>query len=65
MSEDFGTPITPMEEPKKNNTVLIIAIVVIVLLCCCCAIVGAGYYLYINGDQIFNLNTSMIPVLLA
>jgi flagellar basal body-associated protein FliL len=59
MADDFGTPITPLEEPKKkNNTLLIIIIVVVVLLCICCAIVAAGWYLYTYGDQIFNINTS-------
>ena len=29
-------------------------VVVIVLLCCCCIALGGGYYLYTNGDQLFN-----------
>jgi hypothetical protein len=65
MSDDFGTPITPLEEPKKkNNTMLIIAIVVIVLLCCCCAAGGAIWYLYQNGDQIFGLTLQQAYLLL-
>jgi len=45
MSEDFGTPITPMEEPKKKtNTTTIIIIVVLAILCCCCAVVLLFYF---------------------
>jgi hypothetical protein len=40
------------EAPKKNNTPLIIGIVVAVLLCCCCAAVGAGVWLWNNGDAL-------------
>ena len=65
MSDDFGMPITPLEEPKKKSNVpLIIAIVVIVLLCCCCAAAGAGYYLWENGDQIFDLTLQQVNLLL-
>ena len=64
MSDDFGT-VSPLEEPKKkNNTVLIIVIVVLVLLCCCCAIGGAGWYLWVNGDQIFGLSLRQAILLL-
>jgi len=51
MSADFGTPITPMEEPKKksNQTLIIIIVVVVVLLCCCCV---AGVVAWQFGDQI-------------
>ena len=50
MTDDFGTPITPVAEPKKKNTTLIIVIVVIlVLLCCCCV---AGILAWNFGDQI-------------
>ena len=45
MSEDFGTPITLMEEPKKkSNTTLTIVIVVLAILCCCCAFVLVFYF---------------------
>jgi flagellar basal body-associated protein FliL len=44
MSEDFGTPLTPMEEPKKSNTTLIIVIVVLAILLCCCACVLLSYF---------------------
>jgi hypothetical protein len=36
-----------------NRNTIIIVVVVVVLLCCCCIAVGAGYYLYQNGDTLF------------
>ncbi len=64
MSEDFGTPIPPIEEPKsRNTTVIIIAAVVLVMLCCCCAIIAGGWYLYLYGDQIFGLALQALPIL--
>ena len=43
MTDDFGTPITPIESPpKRNNTPLITAIIVLVVLCCCCVIIAGG-----------------------
>ncbi|HWQ84077.1 MAG TPA: hypothetical protein VN363_05890 [Anaerolineales bacterium] len=47
----------PLEEPKrKTNTALIIVIVVLVILCCLCLVGGFGiYWLWENGDAIFNL----------
>lgn len=44
MSEEFETPITPMQEPKKRNTTLIILIVILVLLCACCAFILLFYF---------------------
>jgi hypothetical protein len=54
MAEDFGTPITPMEEPKKKRNTTLIVIVVLILLCCCCAITAyLGYQLFFTwGDQL-------------
>lgn len=64
MAQDFGTPITPPEEPRRtSNRNLIIAIIVIVVLCCCCAAIGAGWYLWNNGDQIFGLTLQALPLL--
>ncbi len=57
------TPAPLPEEPKKNNTPLIIGIVVVVLLCCCCIGGGAIYYLYQNGDQIFNTGSLLMQAL--
>jgi flagellar basal body-associated protein FliL len=62
MNQNYGTPIPPLEEvpsqPQKKNTWLIIVIVVIVVLCCCVAVVvGAGYWLYYNGDKLFGISS--------
>ncbi len=43
MTDDFGTPYTPIEAPpSRSNTPIIIAIVVLVVLCCCCTLVAGG-----------------------
>lgn len=58
MSADFGSPISPVQEPKKSNKTLIIVIVVIVvLLCCCCA---AAVIVWQFGDSILNAVNSSI-----
>ena len=41
------------EEPKKSRTGIIIVVVLIILCCCCLIGGGLGYYLWINGDQLF------------
>ncbi len=54
--DNFNSGYTPQPlptEPKKNNIPLIIAIVAVVLCCCCLIVVFLGYYLWINGDQMF------------
>lgn len=54
MTDDFGTPITPLEPPKKKNTTLIIVIVIlVVLLICCCLVAVLGKVLWDNGDEWF------------
>ncbi|MBN1537676.1 MAG: hypothetical protein JW908_13140 [Anaerolineales bacterium] len=61
MDQNFAPP--PEEAPKKkSNTGLIIAIVVIVVLCFCCTIGGVGYYLWQNGDELFNLTSKVLPL---
>lgn len=44
MTDDFGTPYTPVETPsgRKNSTPIIIAVVVLVVLCCCCVLIAGG-----------------------
>jgi hypothetical protein len=43
MTDEFGTPYTPVETPpSRNNTPIIIAVVVLVVLCCCCVLVAGG-----------------------
>ena len=65
MEEQTFESFDPVDAPeKKSNTGLIIAIVVIaLLLCCCCVIlvgVGWGY-----GDQLMDLFSQALPLLLA
>lgn len=60
MSEEFEPVV---EEPKKNNTVLIIVIIALVVLCCCCVMVGALWYLWTYGDQIFGLTQELTALL--
>ena len=51
-------PVPPLlEEPKKKtNTALIVVIVILLVLCCLCLLAaGAGYWLWENGDAIFDL----------
>jgi len=51
MSEDFGTPVQQLEEPKKKNNTVIIVVVVLVVLCCCCVIGSYVMYQFL-GDRI-------------
>ena len=61
MSEEFEAPLPHEEEPqKKNNTVLIIVVVLLVLLCCCCVAVSSTWYLWINGDEIFDITSQVL-----
>jgi len=48
---------SPPPPQKKNHTLLIIIIVLVVLGCCCLVSAGVIYFLYANGDVIFNLST--------
>jgi hypothetical protein len=50
MTDDFGTPITPLSQPKKSNTVWIIVVVILLVLiiCCCLALALAWQF----GDQL-------------
>ena len=65
MSEDFGTPITPVvEDQKRSNTlIIVIAVIVLVMLFCCCAIVGAVWALWTYGDQWFNITVQVLQSL--
>jgi hypothetical protein len=69
MTQEFPAPEGPVEvfpnptsvPPRKSNaTTWIIVAVVIVLLCCCCLVV-AGYFLWQNGDQWFDLTHLLAP----
>jgi flagellar basal body-associated protein FliL len=63
-----ATPIPPAAEPvqpRKSRTWLIILIVAVVL-CCLCAAVGGGiWWLWNNGDQLFNLSLLQVAPILA
>jgi len=41
-------------KPEKDNkkTIIIVAVVAVVL-CCCCAVIAGGWYLWNNGDSLF------------
>lgn len=68
MSYDYGTtPISPldapMEQPPQKRPIAIIIIVVLVLLCCCCLfMMGAGYWLWNNGDALFDITRQLGPL---
>jgi hypothetical protein len=64
MMDDLGSPKTNFEEPKRNNVVMIIVIVAVVLLCCCLVAVGAIWFLWTYGDQIFGLTYAPLNLLL-
>lgn len=54
----------PMSEPpKKNNKTWLIILIVVIVLCCCCSVVAGGWYLYSNGDEIFNMMGAVLPLL--
>jgi hypothetical protein len=46
---------TPATEGNKNSntTKIIIIVLAVILLCCCCsALIGAGIWLWMNGDSL-------------
>ena len=55
MAQDFGTPVTPIQEippvqpTKSNRTIWIIIAVVVILLCCCCVIAAVVGYTQYGG----------------
>ncbi len=70
MSYDYGTtPISPLdapmeEPPQKKPTMLIIIIVILVVLCCCCLFaLGAGSWLWNNGDELFNITQRLTQLI--
>jgi hypothetical protein len=64
MTQDFGTPVSPVEPPKKSNNTLLIVIIVLVVLCCCCAVViGGGWWLWNNGDRFLGISQQTINLL--
>ena len=70
MSYDYGTtPISPLdlpmeEPPQKKPVALIVIVVVLVVLCCCCLfMLGAGYWLWNNGDELFNVTQHLTQLI--
>jgi type VI protein secretion system component VasF len=57
--QSFPAP-GPVPPKRSSATTWIIVVVVIILLCCCCLLV-AGYLLWQNGDQWFDLTRLMTP----
>ena len=54
MTDDNGTHLPPVAEPKKrNNTAIIIVVILAVLILCCCCIAVSIWLLWVNGDQWF------------
>lgn len=67
MAEDFGETLVsaPDEEEKKDSKIWIIIAVIVVVVCCCIIVFGlGGYWLYMNGDDLFGLSAQFIPQLL-
>ena len=62
MSEEFESPMPPVEEPPKRNTILVAMIIVVfvLLMCCCCTLMGSLWYLYTYGDEIFGLTSRVL-----
>ncbi len=62
---NFGDEAEQQISEKKNNKIWLIVAVVLIVLCCCCVVVGgAVWWLWENGDDIFNLTMqlSQLPV---
>ncbi|GEM_PF-1223139 len=49
-----------VEQPKKNKTliIVIVAVILFLLLCCC---IGAGVWLWNNGDQLIQGTSAVLP----
>jgi hypothetical protein len=66
MTDDMGTPLPPVAEPKKRNTVAIIIVIILaVILLCCCCLAASAWLLWNNGDQWFGpyLVGYLVPLL--
>lgn len=58
-----ATPTPPAAEPgqpKSSRTWLVVLIIVVVICCLCAAAIGAGYWLWNNGDTLFGLSRLLI-----
>ena len=59
MAQDFE-PIVPNEGDDNKRIWIIVAVVVLVLCCCCVLISGGAWYLWENGDEIFDLSARIV-----
>ena len=53
--------------PNPRRNTIIIVVVVLILLCCCCVAIGAGYWLWINGDNLLKelgITGQVLPLVL-
>ncbi len=53
--------------PNRQRSTIIIVVVVLLVLCCCCAAIGAGVWLWNNGDQLMQqmgITGQMLPLTL-
>lgn len=64
-TEEYGTPIPPIEEPKsRGSRIWIIIVVVLLVLCCCCIGISALFY-FVLGDPLMEaLNVYALPTML-
>ena len=54
-TQEYGTPIPPIEEPKSSGSkIWLIIVVVLVVLCCCCVGFAALMY-YVVGDMLMDM----------
>jgi flagellar basal body-associated protein FliL len=51
MTDEFGTPVTPVAPPKKSSQTWLIVIIVLIVLCCCCAL-ASGILAWNFGDAV-------------
>ncbi len=66
-TEDYGTPIPPIEEPEgRGSRFWIILVVVLAVLCCCCVGFVLLFYFYL-GDYLMEWLDlySLAPMLLT
>lgn len=54
MTDDFGTPYTPVETPPKSRNNLVIGIIVVLVVLCCCCFLSASILAWNFGDAVMN-----------
>ena len=65
-TEEYGTPIPPIEEPEgRGNRIWIILLIVVLVLCCCCIGGSLLVYFYLGDALMESLGVYLLaPVLL-